>query len=346
MAKVVITDQKIKSKSNIGLAIANFLIVAAILAVALFIMNASSSQIQVVGYSSGLSTGTQLSDANIKSITVERSEYDSTLGQYTSLATNSTGSAPAIKTGRLYVLWGNKSEVVGKYVGINTRQSDKLELSDLTNKPTQSNPWLSSVATGEEFYQMSFDATTVYDRLIIPGSYLRFRLVANVSAAAYGTIEKAFSSSSINVQAPSDTSKGSISSIEDFSAILTSNSNAQVSCVTVAFDAQVSDLVNKNGQSMYDLYSAFSQMNSTVRAKYFKTKISSGSSSFLQSLTPTKIVLAVTPEQATALASIESSSLTKKITVLQKSPTDSDIYGQFESVSDEIYNAIAQSATS
>lgn len=301
--------------------------------------------VDVVAFSRDMTVGDKITDVNKDLVA-----YPLTVSNYESLGNQTYTNAKGEKvTGQVYVKWSDRDKLLNNSVTVFSKQNEPVSIGTVTATAVDRNPWYSKVNEGDEFYTMEFKSTDVDTRLLLPGSLLRLRLVANVSADQAAAIKASIEKEQSSQSSSSSASSGSGALTEGINSVALNGINtpkddraSTVPVADIAFDkVRVVDMLNSNNESIFDIYTEISRMTASDRAVYFKKNITGGNSDFIKRITPKSLVFVFNKSQATLVAELENNkTAVQKYTILKEKEQD-PLYGKFKSVSDEINAAIA-----
>lgn len=222
-----------------------------------------------------------------------------------------------------------------------------LKPSMFTDSNGMLNPYIENMNDMYEIYTMDFDAGEVYSRLMIPGALIRVRGVSNVSAEFADEVREYIkqkeSKLDLGLELPQD-GESVVRLYMATSANSTNNGMASSTPVAeIIFDKiRVVDMLNSSGESLFALYSHLIELPIDQRLEYLSTDISEkNNSSLWKRLTPEKLVLIVSHDDASLLAEFEQlGGMEFKYTLLKPGINDDDLYSQFLDVTDTLQTLI------
>lgn len=223
----------------------------------------------------------------------------------------------------------------------------------LTNENLILNPYIENMPDTHEIYTLSFDSDEVYTRLMIPGAMIRVRGVSNISAEfvdeVRSYIQQKESKLDLGLELPQDGQSVVRMYMAKSASTMTNGVNNATAVAEIIFDKiRVVDMLNSNGESLFALYSKLIELPIDQRIEYLKTDISEkNDNSLWKRLTPEKLVLIVSHEDASLLAEFEQlGGMEFKYTLLKPGLNgDDELYSQFLDVTDTLQNLINNYST-
>lgn len=217
-----------------------------------------------------------------------------------------------------------------------------------TTETVTSNPWTKNIPEDKQYeiYTMDFDSEDVNTRLLVPGSKIRIRGILSIESQYVDEIRSRIVQKEKNIYSGLSIINEGESVIREYAPNSHSNSvNSLVKDVPVAEivypSIRVVDMLNSNGESIYDIYMSLLGMSYNERVRMLKTSVTEQSSSFMKRVVPEKLVLVVSSEDASQLAEFENLTGMKfKYTLLPYKEEDGeeDLYSQLLGISDSIYS--------
>lgn len=219
-----------------------------------------------------------------------------------------------------------------------------LRRNMFTEKVSNPNPWKENVEEDYEFYTMDFNSSDVNTRLLFPGSLLRVRAIVMVPNEYLEEVKSALDQkdeliASGEMQDGESVLLNYSTQLKRSSGTVTNISNAVTPVSEVIFDKiRVSDLLNSNNESVYDIYMSLLSMPRSVRLSYLKTTVAEQNTTFMNRVMPNKLCFTVDKNYANILSEFESwGNAQLKYTILnEKNPND--IYSKIVDVSESIYD--------
>ena len=287
-------------------------------------------EVEVVAFSHDISLGVMINESDIQPVSILQKEYDNKSKEQWTDANGVTS------TGQIYVKWDDRADtkkgVVGKYLSDSAKANDYCLRRDITTDKIESNPWYSQVETGMEIYTLSMDLDDTYTKFILPGAVIRMRLVTEVDKAQ----EQAYRDAIANKAGTSDgidVNNGFLSAVLPTYNVDSSKSSAKVPVSEIVFEnLTIIDALNSSGQSIFDIYYALYNMESTAREQYIR----SNASTLKSELMPEKLVLVLSTTEASQVAEFEQiGNTTAKFTVI-KTETEDELYSKFNEIATRI----------
>jgi len=299
-------------------------------------------EVEIVKFSKDVGIGTEITDEDIQSGTILTAEYND--------KANSTwvGNDGKSQSGQIYIKWDNRKDILGMYVTNARRIDDAVTLRDLSDIEIEPNPWYSEVPVDNELYTLKFDASDIYTRMLLPGCTIRMRVITEVPSNKAEQYRAKIKEKSVeNVTTSED---GEIEDTNGYmSAILPylaqdqksdDDSESEVPVAEVVFNNLVMlDALNSDGESIFDIYYALNNMDSTVRENYIRENASTLKSRLL----PASLIMSLTPEQADSISEFENADITNyKYTIVKTDSEDedaenyNDLYDKFLDISTRI----------
>lgn len=287
-------------------------------------------EIQIVTYKRDVAIGVEITEADIEMGTILKMDYDAKKDQ------TWIGTDGKTHKDQIYVKWDDRKEVLGKYVTNSRRVGDAVTLRDISAEAIEPNPWYSSIPYENELYTMKFDSSDVYTRMLMPGATVRMRIITKVPVEFADEYRKQIAEKSA-LSEGLENSNGYISAILPFYSMDENSGNSanseKVPIAEVVFENLVIlDAMNKDGESMFDIYYSLNNMDSTVRESYIREN----AEDLRDRLIPESLIMSLTPDQATAVAEFENIDKTAyKYTVVKKEQQD-DLYLKFMDIGTRI----------
>lgn len=309
-------------------AIAVYLVlIAGILFGAKWMLHSQQNEIQIVRLKEDMLAGDLLTEKSMEPYTMLESEYQR-LGRVTYVSDGKN------VTQQIMVKWDDRDDIEGKYMTNYTQAGQYLTTRHVTDKKIVRNPWLAEVQEGQEIYTLPFSATGVDVRLLLPGTHMRVRVVAQFDR---GIEEGQDAVSPLEQQESSADSDSGVNTIQ---ADTYENTNSSVSPkAAIVFDDLVTvDMLNSQNESIFEIYMALLKMPVEQRIQYLETKIEESTASAFQSrVIPASLVFALTKEQATAMAEFENlNGAAIKYTILPEKDQDGQLLNSFMEISDQL----------
>ena len=285
-------------------------------------------EVEVVKFSRDIGIGTEITQADIVMGTILTAEYKD---KEDTVWTANDGTQ---KQGQIYIRWEDCQSILGMYVTNARRVDDAVTLRDLSDEEIEPNPWFSEVPVGNELYTMKFSANDTYTRMIMPGCTMRVRIVQMVDQSEADAFRAQIAKKeATNKNGIEKDSNGYVSAVLPYYSVDTNaegvsvGNKKQVPIAEVIFENLVMlDALNNSGESIFDIYYAMVNMDSTVREQFIREN----ADSLKTRLLPTSLIMSLTPEQSTAIAEFE-----KADVIVCISPSYwADIPGQFKAFID------------
>ena len=130
-----------------------------------------------------------------------------------------------------------------------------------------------------------------------------------------------------------DVNNGFLSAVLPTYNVDSSKSSAKVPVSEIVFEnLTIIDALNSSGQSIFDIYYALYNMESTAREQYIR----SNASTLKSELMPEKLVLVLSTTEASQVAEFEQiGNTTAKFTVI-KTETEDELYSKFNEIATRI----------
>jgi hypothetical protein len=185
-----------------------------------------------------------------------------------------------------------------------------------------------------EIYTLSLDLEDTYTRLIMPGAVVRMRLVTQVEASKEQAYRDAIASKAGTTEGISN-SNGYVSAVLPFynTENSSSSSSGTVPVSEIVFEnITIIDALNSSGTSIFDIYYALYNMESTAREEYIRNN----ADTLKEAVMPEKLVLILDTEEASEVAEFEQiGNTTAKFTIV-KSETEDELYVKFSEIASRI----------
>lgn len=307
--------------------------IVGLLFLASFIMNRREAMVSVMRLKTSVTAGTTITDGLLEEYQMPKSTYD-TLGTITQ--TDSQGNK---SQRQIYLLWSQKSAVIGMFSANYIAQGDVLTALDLTKDLTVRNPWVTAMKPDEEIFTMSFDAASVNSRMLYPGTRLRARLISEVPVSVSDEIRDLIKDSESNPNPPL-VKDAVVTTHGDVISEAERSDAVQISEIVVD-EIVITDMTNAAGESIYDLYMSLLKLPVTQRVAYLRTSLGDNSTSneWASRVTPSTITFILDKESASRLAEFEQTGGTIKYTILPDDPESDDqanLMSQFVELSNQI----------
>lgn len=236
----------------------------------------------------------------------------------------------------------------GRFVSDYIPAGTTLRRDMFTSKNISTNPWLENIPIDEngnpyEVYEMVLDENDVYTGLLMPGTKVRIRAIAEINSEYADEVRSALVQKGLSEQ------DGISSIFQKYLALsstkLTSTSLANTVPISeiIVDKIRIVDMENSDNESIFSVYMALMGMSYQSRMQLLGTSITDADSAneFRDRVKPTKLVFVLDKDDATALSELENLSGVKfKYTILVDNSEEegSDIYSQINNISDSIYN--------
>lgn len=305
------------------------LIFAAMIAGILFAYELQAREIEVVGCNGDILIGSQITEDQLKSMTILKKSYDDHAN------TTWTDSHGNQHTGQTYVLWEDRNDpekgVVGKYAVNAGNADDYFTYRDFQAERVETNPWYADVPDGSELYTLNFDNSDVYTRMLIPGSELRMRIITQVPVDKADEYRREIQNKTgVSEGVEGEATNGYLSAILPFyTTDEESRENNTVPVAEVVFNnLTLLDALNSESTSIYDLFYSLTNMENSVRAKY----IAENYTTLRSQIIPQTLILVLKPEEASQVAEFENIEYNAyKFTVVKHTTTD-ELYTKFSDI--------------
>lgn len=296
-----------------------------------WVYKSEQREIEIVTFKRDVAIGTQITEADIEMGTVLKVDYDAKDNE------KWIGNDGTSKQGQIYIKWDDRKDIFDKYVTNSRRVGDAVTWRDISEVAVEPNPWYSEIPFENELYTMKFDASDVYTRMVLPGATVRMRIITEVPVEYADEYRKQIANKSAASTGLENTN-GYISAVLPFYSIDPENSkndasSDKVPIAEVVFENLIIlDAMNKNGESIFDIYYSLNNMDSTVRESYIREN----AEDLRERLVPESLIMSLTPDQATAVAEFENIDKTAyKYTVVKKEQQD-DLYVKFMDIGTRI----------
>lgn len=324
----------------------------AIVGLMFFLTRFQQKEIQIVQVKRTLTAGDVLSEADMKPFTMLESAYNEMGVQ------DFVGKDGEKKHANIYIRWDQRDQVVGLVAGNFIKQNTYLTVLDVTDEPIVRNPWVSSIKPEQEFYTMQFDSKDVNTRLLYPGTRIRARIVITVDATELADlrakIDAVNNTPGSGVHAslitgdlgnelsgeattPEDSALGALEPAVDAEGnpidptignvdeegnyeYSTSGLMGEVTIAQVVIDSiTIADMRNKDGESIFEIYSSLVKLPLAERTEYLNTNLTEPEKAveFQTRVTPADMTFILNRQDATRLAEFENmDGATIKYTIL------------------------------
>lgn len=301
---------------------------------------AGERKIEVVALKHDVKAGVELDkQKDLVRYSISRSDYES-MNNQTNADTDEKLS-PVVLASEVDKLQGRKM--------CNFTPAGTIMRRDMaTTESVTANPWTKNIPDDKQYeiYTMDFDSDDVNNRLLVPGTKIRIRGVLSVESQHVDEIRSRITQKEKNIYSGLSIINEGESIIREYAPNSSSNSsNSLVKDVPVAEiiypSIRIVDMLNSNGESIYDIYMSLLGMSYNDRVDMLKTSVTEESSSFMKRVVPQKLVLVVSSEDASQLAEFENlSGMEFKYTILPYKEGDEseDLYSQLLGISDSIYS--------
>jgi hypothetical protein len=313
--------------------------IIALLVVGKAYLNSQQEEIAVIMLKTDKLAGEIVREEDIEEYKMLKRTYDE-LGTVTYKDDNGITSQKQI----IYK-WDETDEVINKYMANFTQTGQYLTLKNVTDKKVIRNPWLSEVEEGNEIYTLDIDTEGINTRLLLPGTRLRARAVlqvdnvSNISSVSLTNNENNNLEEGLNiVQSTNDKN-----TLNKDSLLKMGTSIPQVEII---FDDMICvDMLNSNGESLFDIYMALYKLPVGERLEYIETTIEEGNAlSFQKRVTPTSLVFILDKDQATNMTKYENlENVSIKYTILPFTDDTGNLLSNFTEIADQMSDLIEQS---
>lgn len=326
-----------------------------LLALVFFLTTQQQQQVEVVTLNQAVMTGDVITEDMLVKYNMLRKTYEE-MGVQSFTDDNGNKVQENV-----YILWKDREEkAVNMTVSNYVKDGSVLTSRDLTTKQVSRNPWLEGIDPADEIYTMQFDADGVNSRLLMPGTRIRARLVYNVSTEDLNAIrneitgkeesgsEDSIVSNSILMGYGSSTQTPQFDENGNLISYGSSTLSGEVAVAEIVIDnITIADMRNRDGESIFEIYSSLVKMPLAERMDYLTTSISDPETStdFQDRLTPVDLTFIVDKESASMLAEFENTEgATLKYTILPGygddiSESALELVQQFGEVSNQISSA-------
>ena len=286
-------------------------------------------EIEIVKFKRDMAIGVEITEADIEMGTILKAEFDDKKDE-TYISNDGTS-----KKEQIYVKWDDKKEVLGQYITNSRRVGDPVTRRDISAEAVEPNPWYSDIPYENELYTMKFDASDVYTRMLMPGATVRMRIITEVPIEEADEYRKQIAEKSA-ASGGIENANGYISAILPFYSPSSDDDRASSQKVPVAEvvfeNLVILDAMNKDGESIFDIYYSLNNMDSTVREAYIREN----AEDLRKRLIPDSLIMSLTPDQATSVSEFENIERTNyKYTVVKKEQQD-DLYTKFMDIGTRI----------
>ncbi len=356
---------KASQTKMLGIMLGGLLVLLALIA---FAMTYSQKQIEVVRLKRSVMTGDVITEDMLEKYPMLDKTYEE-LGtqQYVDDEGNNV-------SGNVYILWKDREELcINKTVSNYVKDGSVLTIRDVTDKQVSRNPWLEGIKDDQEIYTMKFDASDVNARLLMPGTQIRARFVFGVEGQYLGEVRKDIidkaleaDNSGIGVResvlmgygkaqasTPQVDENGNPISVSSSQAVSGEFAVSEVVIPRIT----IADMRNKDGESIFEIYSSLVKMPLAQRLDYLSTSIADPDTAmeFQDRITPVDLTFIVDEKGASMLSEFENTEGAKlKYTILPGMGKDTpeaaiQLMQQFGEISNQISsagsNAVATPAT-
>lgn len=314
-------DPKEQNKKKITIAITYVVVILLLLVGAKILLVLQQDEVTVVRLKADMLAGEVITEGHIEPYKMLKKSYDE-LGTVNYSANGLT--APK----QIIYQWEDKEEVIDKYIANYTQGGQYLTLKNVTDKKVIRNPWLAEVQAGDEIYTLPFKADGLNPRLLLPGTHLRARVVVQSRTGGGG-------GNPVVDGNPIAGNGGGVNTLDKAALV---GAGGTVPNATVVFDDLVAvDMLNGNGESLFDIYMALSKLSVEDRVRYLETTIEGNSTNFQQRVLPASLVFILSKEQATRMAEFENLSDAKiKYTILPFEDEDGNLLSSFTEIADQM----------
>lgn len=360
----IVEEAKRERNTKIKAIIIYVLLIAAIIVGAVMFLDGQQKQVAVARLRETVQAGDVYTTEMIEPVNMLQSEVDR-LGIVS--VEDETGTK---KTEQTIILWNEANDkIIGKYATNYIQKGQYVTTSYVTDQVIYRNSWLQNVDQDKEVYTLPFTARGVNTRILLPGTHMRVRIVAqldslNTSGISVNTVADAQEETELVVDetgvlieadtSVENTSASSQSDPNNFNVDAASGISSLPVAEIVFDDIETVDMLNDDGESIFDIYLALSKKTTAERVQYLQTTLADNDQAkeFQQRVTPSSLVLALTKEQATAMAKFENlENATIKYTILpsaddeEKSDELSVLLNTFVEISTQINNIQSETAS-
>lgn len=286
--------------------------------------------IQVCSYSKSISMGSTVELSDIVAKDILKSEYKA---MEKSTLTRSDGS---IEVGQKYIPYDSKNDIAGHTLAYGVNSGDFVTLEELATQAVDINPWYSNIKDGQEIYTLAFDSSDVYARYLVPGTKVKMRVISTVPTSQIDVARNAVKD---NQKKEEETVNSFRQAILPFKVFEKEDNDTESHVAEAVFvGIKIMDALNKNGESIFDIYYNISNMESAARENYIREN----AASLKERIVPAKLILIVGSEEGDRLAEYEQTKTSAyKYTIIKQNPEDDvngdvDMYTKFNDISTRI----------
>lgn len=238
------------------------ILVLAIVIVAVLVINSITSaslkrNVEIAVLKTSIPEGAQITEENLEKKTMVEQEYKNT-GVY------------QLKSGekkRAIVLWEDIDTIIGTYTTNYVRMNTGIYWDELTKEAPKENSYLYNMEG--ELLKVDFDADT-FGEMLVPGDRINVRIAYTDENYNLPTTEEYLNAENTGI------------------AMETSSLKQEM----LFNEVRIIDMLNSNGESIYDIYYNLSTMSTSQRAEYVSQD------GFDKKIKPVTILLNVTAEEA------------------------------------------------
>lgn len=331
----------------------------------IYLRNKQSKKIRILQFSRDIPANERINvyynqDGSINESISDVKSYWMNMDEYTKLTSQSDATNDAVS--RL-VLYEESSRICGMYTNSYVYMGSMCRRNMFTKDSILMNPWLdnmyeeveeldekgnkikkSVLRDNYEIYNMSFDASDMNQRLLVPGGKIRVRAVMNIDAQYVEEVKKQIQiREDTKIENPDGTVTYTMDPVLKTYAYMAkdngdmTNLTGSVPVSEVIFDSiRITDMLNSSKESIFDIYMAMLALPVDQRAQLINTSVMTENTAFMQRVSPSSLVLVVNPKYATILTEFEKwSGIQLKYTILPDDSEDStdNLLQQIRSVS-------------
>ena len=273
-----ITPKKVKTNTakNIVFALGSICMFGVLIGGIVYTYKIDQREVEIVKFNHDVAIGSEITGQDIEIGTILQAEYNAR-AKSEWIANDGTP-----RSGQIYIKWDDADKILGMYVTNARRTGDAVTLRDITKDEIEPNPWFSEVPVGNELYTLKFNPSDTYTRMLLPGCTIRMRIIQDVAQTDEQTVRKIIESKTKEAEESSDEDfNGYISAYLPYYVKTTTDDGSAVNkkeakdvpVAEIVFDNLVMlDALNNQGESIFDIYYALVNMESTVRENYIREK--------------------------------------------------------------------------
>lgn len=329
------------------------LLVTTLIIVGVFVWDKwdSAQEVDVLQLATNVTAGDMVEDSNLKTERVRKEQY---MKDKVTIK-DETGQDITVNS---RVLATEKDKYLGQFYNYYQSENSSFTVASASKEMQYKNPLIEAMPEGNELYSLKIESEDLDINQLFPSTTLRMRISIEVPIAEYAECKRiaeskttfdgsssvlnyllskgySVSGSGVGVGIANSTGEGDMGmGVED--------SREQVVSEIILKDVIAVDMQSGSGESIYEVYMALMRMPVAERIPYLKTSFNDDvSSSFRGRVTPSKLDLDLTLEQATRMHEYEEMGYSVKYTIV-KTDTSTDMLRNFTEINSQIVTQLNQ----